>query len=519
MLGEEPAPLGPLGQPKEPRRPSRRQRRKQARLEKLQHRTKAQKWRRRIALLLLLLLLIVGGYFAIRVLSATSKLLHGDLASLVSPGTPLLTDDQGRTNILVFGTSQDDSAHQDAAGGGGLWLTDSIMLISLNQKTHVVKLVSIPRDLWAAMPSGCDIGDYAKLNAVYECGGSLAYDGASEQTASDYAEKDQAGAQALESSIATITGITPQYYVHVNYSVLKQAVDAVGGIQVDIQGDGADGIYDTNFDWDCPNGPYTCKNVYYPHDGTYTIDGTQALFLARARGDYGTYSYKDFGLDQGDFDRQANQQKILMALKSKILSAGTLLNPIAFTNLLSSLGNNVTTDLQAGNYKTLMTFVKAMPKTNGMQSVSLVQSGKAVVQGSMIDGQSVEIPTSGELDYSSISNLIAQALSTNPVTAEGASIAVYNASDVSGAAAALQAKLAQAGLNVDTIGSADAADAGSSHYTIYDTTGGKKPSTIKYLTSTYGMSTTSSSLPSDIPSGDDIVIIIGADNSTNSSNN
>ncbi len=467
--------------------------------------------KRRIIVFILLVLLAAGGYFGYRILTPVVKLSHGNLLSLITPGTPLETDSEGRTNIVIFGTSQDDAAHQNANGGGGLWLTDSIMLVSMNQQTHVVKTISIPRDLWTTMPAGCSVGYQAKINAVYECGGGLQNFDSSEQKATDYTRRDQAGANALEASIQKVTGITPQYYVHVNYTVLQQAVDAVGGIQVAIQGDGADGIYDTNFDWNCPKGPYTCKNVYYPHNGTYTLDGQQALYLARARADTGIYSYKDFGLDQGDFDRQINQQKILAAIKQKALSVGTLANPVALTNLLDALGNNITTDLQAGNYKTLIDYVNKMPKTNGMQSVSLVQKGHAVVENQEVDGQSAVVATSGLLDYTSIINYIARQLSTNPAVAENASIAIYNASNVEGVAGQLKTRLTASGLTVTATGNASTQDAGPTTYTIYDTTNGKMPQTLAYLKSELsGSQVATQAVPSELSGSADIIIVIGS---------
>lgn len=470
---------------------------------------KHHKLRKRIILALIALIIIIAGIFAVKIIIESGKLLHGNFLSLIQPGTPLKTDSQGRTNILIFGTSQDDSAHQNAQGGGGLWLSDSIMLVSMNQKTHTVKTVSIPRDLWVEMPNACMVGYQQKINAVYECGAGLASDDASAQHSSDYTKKDAEGAHALESTIKDVTGITPQYYVHVNYTVLKQSVDAVGGIKVNIVGDGADGIYDTNFDWDCPNGPYTCKNVYYPHDGTYTLNGTQALFLARARADSGQFSYKDFGLARGDFDRQINQQKILDALKQKATSTGTLMNPVALTKLLSALGDNITTDLQAGNYKTLIEYAKKMPAKNGMKSIDLDGDGTAVVQNQNVDGASAVIATSGLLDYTSIINYLGQKLSTNPAVAEGATVAIYNASDTAGVASQLETKLSEQGIDVIGTGNAAAADAGASQYTLYDLSKGTKPATISYLKSKLGATLSKNTLPSDITPNADIVIVIG----------
>lgn len=462
-------------------------------------------WAGRIILLVAVLLLIIGGFLAVKTFIVSGGLFNGgSILNLLTPGEPLKTDSQGRTNILLFGTSQDDSAHQNEVGGGGLWLTDSIQLMSIDQKANTIKMVSIPRDLWVKLDN-CEVGDYSKINAVYECGSGL-YN-STQHVAGDYKAQDADGAKALMARIETVTGIQPQYFVHVNYSVLKQVTDAVGGIDVNIAGDGANGIYDTNFDWDCPKGDRTCKNVYYPHNGTYHLSGQQALYLARARADYGAYSYLDFGLDNGDFDRQANQQKIMIALKTKAQSAGVLANPVALSKLLDALGDNVTMSFSAGEVKTLLDFSKKLP-TKGIQSVSLVSDKNPVVMTDMVAGQSVVVPTSGPYDYSSIINYLMRELSTNPATKEGAAIGVYNASSVGGQAGKLQTKLQHLGLVVDTTGNADSGDVGSGSYTLYDQSNGAKPLTLQLLQKTLGVKASSGAVPSDVGSNEDFIIII-----------
>ncbi|MBR3253054.1 hypothetical protein IKF84_03210 [Candidatus Saccharibacteria bacterium] len=67
---------------------------------------------------------------------------------------PLKADANGRTNILAFGTGGYDMSGEE--GGGvhdGAQLTDSIMLISFNQETGDVAMISLPRDLKG--PSTC----------------------------------------------------------------------------------------------------------------------------------------------------------------------------------------------------------------------------------------------------------------------------------------------------------------------------------------------------------------------------
>lgn len=460
--------------------------------------------KRVIITIITIIVLVLIGLFSYLSITASKMTNGGNILDLIAPGSTLKTDSQGRTNILIFGTSQDDASHKDADGGGGLWLTDSIMLVSLDKANNTAKMVSIPRDLWVRLAGSCSVGDSAKINAVYECGADLTD---SLKAGPDYQSQDQVGAKALMKKVATVTGITPQYYAHVNYAVLQQSVDAVGGIDVGIAGDGASGIYDTNFDWNCASGkPFTCKHVYYPKDGTYHLSGLQALYLARARGDAGAYSYKDFGLARGDFDRQINQQKILTALKTKAQSAGVLANPIKAIGLLNALGNNITTNISTSEMKTFLSTVKEL-KSGDIKSINLGGDTPVVKTGEYA-GQSIVLATSGIYDYSSILSLVAKQLSTNPATSENATITIYNGGGAVGVAGKLQNKLESAGLSVLNVGNAN--PAGSDNYTIYV----KKPDafqkTVDYLTQTLtDTSLLSEAPPASIPSTSaDIIIVI-----------
>ena len=85
----------------------------------------------------------------------------------------------------------------------------------------------------------------------------------------------------------------------------------VGGIDVDIVGDGAMVFMIRTSTGIVRTAPYTCKNVYYPTNGVYHLRRyRRPCFFHGLVPIAETYSYEDFGLAQGDFDRQANQQKV-----------------------------------------------------------------------------------------------------------------------------------------------------------------------------------------------------------------
>ena len=100
-------------------------------------------------IILVLVLLIIAGlavvYFIANdfIKNITSD---GSLVGLVfsDPDTPLLEDENGRTNVLIFGTEGYNMDDPDYDGG---LLTDSMLVVSFDQDTGDAKAVSLPRDL------------------------------------------------------------------------------------------------------------------------------------------------------------------------------------------------------------------------------------------------------------------------------------------------------------------------------------------------------------------------------------
>jgi LCP family protein required for cell wall assembly len=188
-------------------------------------------------------------------------------------------------------------------------------------------------------------------------------------------------------------GISINYYSLINYTAVKDAVDAVGGISVDIASSDPRGLYD----------PYTNLQL---SNGWHTLDGQTALDLARARGD-GPGSY---GFSNSDFDRMKNQQLVLLALKDK---AGSVIsNPLKIANVASALGDNVRTDINIGEMETLYSVAKGINDTN-IQTISLnsVAGQNLLANYTSMDGQAALIPAAGVDDFTPIQQALQQLLS------------------------------------------------------------------------------------------------------------
>lgn len=343
--------------------------------------TKKRDWKKiwkRAGITLGVLVLLSGGWVGWKFVSNSAKIFGwGNLFGLFQQ-TKLKGEDEGRVNILLAGNSADDPGH----GGGDL--TDSIMIMSINTNDNTAFLLSVPRDLYVNIP---DHG-YAKINETYQDGER---DNFSE---SGYAD---GGMGLLEKTISQNFGISFQYYALVNYSALREAVNAVGGITVNIQSSDPRGLYDPSRDLTTGQALVNLSN------GTHTLNGQQALALARARGD----SYGSYGYGRSDYTRTENQRMILIALKDKVASSGTLANPIKLGELFDSLGNNVKTDMKLAEVKRLYTVTKKIPNSD-ITSASLNNGTDVLLLTNYTNryGQSTLIPKAGIDDYSEIQQYV-----------------------------------------------------------------------------------------------------------------
>ncbi|MDR0955835.1 MAG: LCP family protein [Candidatus Nomurabacteria bacterium] len=439
------------------------------------------KW---IVIVLLILILGFVGYFVWKTLHTGGQIFQGNPLDMVTKKQPLAEDSNGRTNVLVFGTSG-YSMSEDAYDGA--FLTDSIMVVSIDQNAKNAYMISMPRDLWVKHSCKALGTTAGKLNESYYCGYS------------DNNKNEQAGVNELAAAIKNVTGLTIQYDVHADWTAVQQIVDTVGGVDVDIQSSDPRGIYDV------------ATKIKYPN-GVAHLNGTQALALARSRNSEGGY-----GLSSGNFDREGYQRKILAALQVKALSAGTLSNPSKVNSLLTALGNNLITTFQTGQLQTLIDLMHNIPAAS-VKSLPFVDRGDnlpdLMTTGS-VGAASVVLPSAGTFDYDDIQAYLNQNLSSNPVVREAATIDVLNGSGTSGLAKTKADDLKNAGYIIGDVGNAP--DGTWSAVQIYqlDQT---KTGTAAALAKKFGVQV-QTTLPAGLTSSDKaaFIIVFGADNETDSS--
>jgi len=444
------------------------------------HRFKERFSVKRFFIALFILLALVGGFLGAKFLYNAQKIFGGSILSVLDT-TKLKGEDVGRVNILLAGNSADDVGHD----GGKL--TDSIMLMSIDTRNNKAFLMSVPRDLYVPIEKN----GHAKINAAYVYGeeDSFKEDGLPE-----------GGMGLLQKTVEENLGIDINYSALVNYNALRQAVDAVGGVDFTVKSDDPRGLYDPNIDYKT-KGPLV-KLTNGPHE----LNGQQALNLARARGD----SYRSYGYAQSDFTRTENQRKLIVALKTKAATAGVIANPAKIGSLADAIGGNVQTNFKLNEVRRLYDISKKIP-ANNITSVGLNDvDGKGknlLVSYSAPGGQSALIPAAGIDDFSDIQAFLKRKTSSNPVVQEGARIVVLNGTTSDGLASTKKKALTSKNLMVVKTGDAQVNQATT---TVIDVSGGKKTATRKLLGDMYKNSFTTVNPYSAIYDAD-FIIIVGSD--------
>jgi LCP family protein required for cell wall assembly len=189
----------------------------------------------------------------------------------------------------------------------GWELTDSIILASIDLKEKVISMLSIPRDLYVKYWDW----RYWKINWVY------AHYLSTEKT-------ENWAMEYLKNKISQITWEKIDYYVNIDFSWFKQVVDVLWWVTIDVPENFADYSYPTENWW------YT---TFILKKWTWNIDWETALKYARSRH------------STSDFDRSLRQQKILSAIKEKMITEWYLKNPIKIKKMYNTISPYFTTDI------------------------------------------------------------------------------------------------------------------------------------------------------------------------------
>lgn len=406
----------------------------------------------KIVLIIILLLAVALGALGWYVLKQAGK-VSGNLFDFSSQ---LKGESRGRVNILLLGIG--DAGHEGAP------LSDTNMVVSLDttQKPAKVAMISIPRDLQVSIPGH----GKAKINEANSFGGV------------DLAKR----------TVSDTLGIPIDYYVVADFSGLKQAVDAVGGI--DVHND----TLLSDPEYPCDNNQYRSCG-YKLAVGDHHLDGTAALKFARCRK----------GTCGDDFGRALRQQQVLTAIREKALSANTLANPLKVNDLLKAASNNVKTDLSIKNVQRLADLTKGLQKD---QIMSIVFSLKPNGFLESSKTSSNLLPIGG--DFSDIQKFVQNIFKLGPIWVEQPTVTIENGTTTAGLGGKFKTKLEDEGVAITISGVINAKTRDFTKSQIIDHTAGKKPNTASYLAQLLGVEVTQPATPVKKPVVD-FEVILGSD--------
>lgn len=143
---------------------------------------------------------------------------------------------------------------------------DALQLIGMNTRTHAAAAIGVPRDSWVNIPGH----GYNKINASLYFGGP----------------------QLLGQTVGNLVGIQPDYVFVTRFPYFIAMVKEIGGIEVNNPRAFSDSALR-------PKG-FKAGHIH--------LNGYDAMAFSRIR----------HSLPRGDFDRSANQQRVLRGIQAKI---------------------------------------------------------------------------------------------------------------------------------------------------------------------------------------------------------
>lgn len=223
------------------------------------------------------------------------KLAAAPSAQLAAKATAL--PDDGRpldhtTNILVLGSDRRPDTPN--------WRTDVMMIVALDEAGGRAGVISIPRDIYIDVIPGHQPN---KINVIDYLG--------------EKDEPDGGGPALMASIIEEKMGIPIDHWVRFDFAGFVKLVDALGGVDVDI---------------DCAYYDYFQIEdvVLNVKPGVQRLSGDEALVYVRSR----THG--------GDLDRARRQQRFIWAVRNQVLNENILTRLPALYNAVS---DSVQTDM------------------------------------------------------------------------------------------------------------------------------------------------------------------------------
>lgn len=282
-------------------------------------------------------------------------------------------------------------------GGGGAGheggeLTDTMMLMVVNIASKSAVMVNIPRDIYIETHAKDGKTAKNKINFGYYLGGP----------------------DEVKRLVAEVTGVQADYYAWVDFGGFARLIDLLGGIDVDVPQSFVDELYPITGKEDdsCGKTPEEIKLITATYSGLMVdrqfpcryerlefkkglthMDGQTALKFVRSR---------HSAIGGGDFARAARQQAVILAVRNKLLSFGSVTR---IGSLAAEADRSVSTDLDLG------TGLKLAPQLSDWKTFDVKQivlsTENVLRETTSSDRQYILLPKTSETDWATVRAYVA----------------------------------------------------------------------------------------------------------------
>ncbi len=260
-------------------------------------------------------------------------------------------DGASRINILFVGLRGGDPTEEDCP-----FCTDTLILLTVDPNSKTAGMLSIPRDMWVNIPGF----GYSRINTAWTLGrGSKLPSG---------------GPGLTMKTVSHFIGVPIDYYVQVDFNTFIDVINLLGGVDV---------YNNENIILDPMAHGKDFSKVKITCCGMRHLNGREALAFARCR-------HEEQGCKNGDVGRAERQQRIIFAIRDKVLDPANFPNLLAQApQLYNTFSSGIHTNLSLDDAIKLAVLMKDIPKGNIKNAV--IDDHMVIFDSTTLGGQKASV--------------------------------------------------------------------------------------------------------------------------------
>jgi LCP family protein required for cell wall assembly len=333
-------------------------------------------------------------------------------------------DGGSRINILFVGLRGGDPTEGDCP-----FCTDTLILLTVDPMTKTAGILSIPRDLWVNIPGF----GYSRINTAWTLGRRSKLPGG--------------GPNLAMKTVSHSIGVPVDYYVQVDFDTFVDIINLIDG--VDVYNDETIVLDPMAHGKDFPKVKITCCGMRH-------LNGRVALAYARCR-------HLEQGCKDGDIGRAKRQQKVIFAIRDKVLSPENFPKLLAQApELYNTFSAGIHTNMSLEDAIKLAVLVRDIPTENirnGVIDHSMLAFGNVILGGQRASimkpiPDKIRILRDEIFTASGPTSPMAQGQPISLMLADGARIRILNGTSTPRLAMRTRNYLSQRGMRVTELGGA-----------------------------------------------------------------